>query len=97
MMESEVTGNCHASFGERDRETHKSRDLKVRSVPTLLSPLLANIALNGIEEIHQSREHPDFASIQKYDRVYCFLGKPTLSFPIKYVLESISHFIATEE
>lgn len=49
MMESEVTGNCHASFGERDRETHKSRGLKVRSVPTLLSPLLANIALHGLE------------------------------------------------
>ena len=49
MMESEVTGNCHASFGERDRETHKSRGLKVRSVPTLFSPLLANIALHGME------------------------------------------------
>jgi len=30
-------------------------------------------------------EHPDFASIQKYDMMYCFLGKPTLSFPKKYV------------
>ncbi len=59
MMESEVTGNCHASFGERDRETHKSRGLKVRSVPTLFSPLLANIALNGIEEIHQSVRYAD--------------------------------------
>lgn len=53
MMESEVTGNCHASFGERDRETRKLQDLKVRSVPTLLSPLLANVALNGIESIHR--------------------------------------------
>jgi retron-type reverse transcriptase len=53
MMESEVTGNCHASFGERDKETRKLQDLKVRSVPTLLSPLLANIALNGIESIHR--------------------------------------------
>ncbi|GET44517.1 hypothetical protein [Microseira wollei] len=50
MMESEVTGNCHASFGERDRETHKSRGLKVRSVPTLFSPLLANIARHGLEQ-----------------------------------------------
>ncbi|MFN6488086.1 MULTISPECIES: group II intron reverse transcriptase [unclassified Nostoc] len=50
MMESEVTGNCHASFGERDRETRKLQDLKVRSVPTLFSPLLANIALHGMEE-----------------------------------------------
>ncbi len=31
-------------------ETRKSQDLKVRSVPTLLSPLLANIALHGMEE-----------------------------------------------
>jgi RNA-directed DNA polymerase len=51
MMESEVTGNCHASFGERDRETRKSKGLKVRSVPTLLSPLLANIALHGLEQL----------------------------------------------
>lgn len=50
MMESEVTGNCHASFGERDRETRELEDLKVRSVPTLFSPLLANIALHGMEE-----------------------------------------------
>jgi len=34
MMESEVTGNCHASFGERDRETRLLQDLKVRPVPT---------------------------------------------------------------
>ncbi|MEG4373128.1 hypothetical protein QUB19_26535, partial [Microcoleus sp. B4-C5] len=27
-----------------------------------------------------SWEHPDFASIQKYDMMYCFFGKPTLSF-----------------
>ncbi len=52
MMESEVTGNCHASFGERDGETRGSKALKVRSVPTLFSPLLANIALNGIEDCH---------------------------------------------
>ncbi len=50
MMESEVTGNCHASFGERDRETRKLQDLKVRSVPTLFSPLLANIALHGMSD-----------------------------------------------
>lgn len=60
-MESEVTGNCHASFGERDRETHKSRGLKVRSVPTLFSPLLANVALDGIDHLlagyHKVRIH----------------------------------------
>ena len=50
MMESRVTRKCHARFGERDRETHKSQELKVRSVPTLFSPLLANIALHGMEQ-----------------------------------------------
>ena len=50
MRESEVTGNCHASFGERDGETHRLKDLEVRSVPTLFSPLLANIALHGMEQ-----------------------------------------------
>ena len=49
MMESRVTRKCHARFGERDRETHKSQELKVRSVPTLFSPLLANIGLHGLE------------------------------------------------
>ena len=50
MRESEVTGNCHASFGERDGETHRLKDLEVRSVPTLFSPLLANVALHGMEQ-----------------------------------------------
>ena len=40
-------------------ETRKSKDLKVRSVPTLFSPLLANIALNGIEKVHQSVRYAD--------------------------------------
>ncbi len=38
-------------------ETRKSKDLKVRSVPTLFSPLLANIALNGIESIHRYKNN----------------------------------------
>src|SRR6266566_2861755 len=45
VMESCVTRECHAQFGERDRETRLLRSRKVRSVPTPLSPLLANIAL----------------------------------------------------
>ena len=36
-------------FGERSRETRSLRDEKVRSAPTRLSPLLANIALHGME------------------------------------------------
>jgi len=42
-------------------------------------------------------EHPDFASRQKYDKIYPFVGKPTLSFPKKSVLESMSNFIAIKE
>jgi len=64
MMESEVTGNCHASFGERDRETRKSKGLKVRSVPTLFSPLLANVALNGIEDEHHIIRYADGTPVQ---------------------------------
>ena len=45
-----MTRNGHVRFGERSRETHSSRGEKVRSAPTLLSPLLANIALFGMEE-----------------------------------------------
>jgi len=49
MMESEVMGNYHASFGERDGETRTMRIVKVRTVPTPLSPVLANMALDGLE------------------------------------------------
>lgn len=50
-MESEVMGNYHASFGERGRETRMLRDMKVRSAPTPLSPLLMNVALHGLETV----------------------------------------------
>ena len=53
MMESEVTGNCHASFGERDGETRRLRDMKVRSVPTLLS----NILLDDLDKQLEARGH----------------------------------------
>ena len=45
-----MTRNGHVRFGERSRETRSSRGEKVRSAPTLFSPLLANIALHGMEE-----------------------------------------------
>jgi hypothetical protein len=48
MMESRMTRKCHVRFGERDEETRKLKGLKVRFVPTPLSPLLANIALHGM-------------------------------------------------
>jgi hypothetical protein len=43
MMESEVMGNYHASFGERDRETRTVQAVKVRPVPTPFSPVLMNM------------------------------------------------------
>ena len=49
MMESRMTRNCHVRFGERYEETHQSQDWEVRFVPTPFSPLLANIALHGLE------------------------------------------------
>src|SRR5258708_11424964 len=49
MRESRMTRNGHVRFGERGRETRLPQGRKVRSAPTLLSPLLMNIALHGIE------------------------------------------------
>ena len=40
VMESCVTRECHAQFGERDRETRLLRSRKVRSVPTPLTSLI---------------------------------------------------------
>lgn len=50
MMESPMMRNCHVGFGERYEETHQSQDWEVRFVPTPFSPLLANIALHGMEQ-----------------------------------------------
>src|SRR6266487_2499559 len=50
VMESCVTRECHAQFGERDRETRLLRGRKVRSVPTPLSPLLSNILLDKLDK-----------------------------------------------
>ena len=49
MGESCVTQKCHAQFGERDRETRSTQAEKVRPVPTLRSPVLANLTLDGLE------------------------------------------------
>ena len=51
MMESRMTRNCHVRFGERYEETRPPQGRKVRFVPTPLSPLLANIALHGMENV----------------------------------------------
>ncbi len=55
----------------------------MRSVPTLLSPLLANIALNGIEDIHQSVRYADDMVI---------ILKPNDN--VNKLLEKISQFLA---
>src|SRR6266700_427399 len=49
MRESRMTRNGHVRFGERGRETRLSQGRKVRSAPTLFTPVLANIALHGME------------------------------------------------
>lgn len=65
MMESPMTRNCHVGFGERYEETHQPRDWKVRFVPTLFSPLLANVALHGMEE--RIKQYADTWKGQKRD------------------------------
>ena len=42
------------------------------------------VRVDAIDE-NAKGEHPDFASIQKYDKMRCFWEKPTLSFLQKYV------------
>ncbi len=44
-----MTRNGHVRFGERSRETRLPQGRKVRSAPTLFSPLLMNVALHGME------------------------------------------------
>src|SRR6266699_4150698 len=66
VMESCVTRECHAQFGERDRETRLSRGRKVRSVPTPLSPLLMNVALHGMESVVGGEEILRFAQNDKW-------------------------------
>ncbi len=58
-----IEKTCHlliyTSFGERDSETRLVRAMKVRAVPTPLSPLLANLALHGIENIGKCIRYAD--------------------------------------
>ncbi len=85
MMESPMTRNCHVGFGERYEETHQSQDWKVRFVPTPFSPLLANIALNGIERIVD-------VSILPPNTVCCsYIKKQSISHLFNKVLEVMDH------
>jgi hypothetical protein len=51
MRESRMRLKSHVRFGEGDRETHSTQVVKVRPVPTLRSPALANMALDGLEAL----------------------------------------------
>src|SRR5260370_42104002 len=62
MRESRMTRNCHVRFGERSRETRLSQGRKVRSAPTLFSPILSNLYLDRLD---QYAEH---VMIPKYTR-----------------------------
>jgi hypothetical protein len=50
MRESRMMRKYQVRFGERSRETHSSRDEKVRSAPTRLSPILANLYLDKLDK-----------------------------------------------
>src|SRR6266699_1293278 len=71
VMESCVTRECHAQFGERDRETRLLRSRKVRSVPTPRSPVLANMTLDGLEKVLREKfpKHPRGGSNEKINFV----------------------------
>src|SRR6266516_7466857 len=51
MRESGMTRSGHVRFGERRRETRLPQGRKVRSAPTLFSPVLANMTLDGLERV----------------------------------------------
>jgi len=65
MRESEVMGNYPASFGERDGETRTGRIVKVRTVPTPPSPVLANLALDGLEKLLKAHDPPHTTRAQR--------------------------------
>ncbi len=93
MMESPMTRNCHVGFGERYEETHQSRDGKVPFVPTLFSPLLANIALNGIEKIGEYRMAGKTVSkCVRYADDMVFVLKPEDS--TEKILAKVEEFLA---
>src|SRR6266566_8302118 len=50
MRESRMMRKYQVRFGERSRETRSSRDEKVRSAPTRLSPILANVYLHELDK-----------------------------------------------
>ena len=93
MMESRMKRNFHVRFGERYEETRQLQGRKVRFVPTPLSPLLANIALNGIERIGEYESYYKVIPrcIRYADDMVYFL-KPEDD--AKQLLDEIEEFLA---
>src|SRR6266702_96894 len=60
MRESRMTRNGHVRFGERGRETRLSQGRKVRSAPTLFSPILANILLDKLDRFVETVLIPQY-------------------------------------
>src|SRR2546423_1347364 len=95
MMESEVMGNYHASFGERDGETRTVRIVKVRTVPTPLSPILSNVYLNELDKYIERLRHTFNQGEERkrnleYRRLVNKVYRPTVS-PAK---NSLVYFIS---
>ena len=63
-----MTRNGHVRFGERGRETRLSQGRKVRSAPTLLSPLLANIYLDRLDKYVEQELIPEYTKGERRKR-----------------------------
>ncbi len=53
-------------------------------IRTSLNGCVKITSFQNFQSVEFLREHPDFASIQKYEKMRCFWEKPTLSFLQKY-------------
>ncbi len=94
MMESRMKRNFHVRFGERYEETRPPQGRKVRFVPTPLSPLLANIALNGIEKIGEFKDTRNKLTSRciRYADDMVFVLKPEDS--AEQILAKVEEFLA---
>src|SRR6266566_6035507 len=65
MRESRMMRKYQVRFGERSRETRSSRDEKVRSAPTRLSPMLSNILLSKLDRFVETKLMPQYNTGRK--------------------------------
>jgi hypothetical protein len=68
VMERCVTRKGHAQCGERDRETRLVRARKVRSVPTLRSPVLSNVYLDKLDKFVEEKLIPAYTKGEERGR-----------------------------